>query len=342
MKVRKILVGALILALAAPMFQSCKKGDEDPGLSLKSRKGRLAGEWTVNTFEETTTDITNYTEDADATVVDELIKEEKTTTTSWDESSFSMTETTTETFDGDGKIWVETASGWEEKSGHSQDISTVTASSGTVTFEDKQYYSGGNTSESNTATYTASVTQTITFSKDGTFEMTTSNAMSYAQDDTDDSAYDVEYGGSENTDETITGTWAFLGAAKSEEWKNKERVALWFDATEGTQVNTDHQIYTDKDGTDGFDYADLSTTDTETDAYSNTSNTSEPDMVWELVMLKSKEMKVVYSTDWSRSGTVTNVDEDYDWGDMKVITTTSTSTYSSSGSSSVSMSLSKN
>ncbi|MFH0895173.1 MAG: hypothetical protein V2A54_12125 [Bacteroidota bacterium] len=46
MKSLKITVAVVLAALfMAPVFNGCKKGEEDPGMSLKSRKARLAGEW---------------------------------------------------------------------------------------------------------------------------------------------------------------------------------------------------------------------------------------------------------------------------------------------------------
>ena len=45
----------LILALVAA-FTSCKKGENDPFLSLKSRKGRLAGDWIVKSATYTLND----------------------------------------------------------------------------------------------------------------------------------------------------------------------------------------------------------------------------------------------------------------------------------------------
>ena len=35
----------MVIIIAAPVITSCKKGEEDPFLSLKSRKARLVGEW---------------------------------------------------------------------------------------------------------------------------------------------------------------------------------------------------------------------------------------------------------------------------------------------------------
>ena len=46
---------AIAALFFAPTFQSCKKGEEDPGLSLRSRTARLAGEWTVTEMNQTAT-----------------------------------------------------------------------------------------------------------------------------------------------------------------------------------------------------------------------------------------------------------------------------------------------
>lgn len=53
---KKFLLVVLIGAFAMPMFQSCKKGPNDPGISLKSRKSRLVGEWTITKGKSTEND----------------------------------------------------------------------------------------------------------------------------------------------------------------------------------------------------------------------------------------------------------------------------------------------
>lgn len=44
--IAKITVAVLMLGTLA--LESCKKGEGDPALSLRSRKARFAGEWTVS------------------------------------------------------------------------------------------------------------------------------------------------------------------------------------------------------------------------------------------------------------------------------------------------------
>lgn len=49
---KKIFTIAICLALVIPMFNSCKKGENDP-MSIKSRKARLAGEWELTEWART-------------------------------------------------------------------------------------------------------------------------------------------------------------------------------------------------------------------------------------------------------------------------------------------------
>lgn len=51
-KVTKSILALLVIAAAV---QSCKKGEEDPSISLRSRKSRVAGDWKVASIEETRT-----------------------------------------------------------------------------------------------------------------------------------------------------------------------------------------------------------------------------------------------------------------------------------------------
>lgn len=54
-KLTNVLAVLSFAVLITPALESCKKGEEDPGLSLRSRKARLVGEWKVSNYTETTT-----------------------------------------------------------------------------------------------------------------------------------------------------------------------------------------------------------------------------------------------------------------------------------------------
>ncbi len=52
---KKSLILFFAVIIAIPALNSCKKGSEDPFLSLKTRKARLTGEWVLQSGTETTT-----------------------------------------------------------------------------------------------------------------------------------------------------------------------------------------------------------------------------------------------------------------------------------------------
>lgn len=54
---------SLALLAGTMVFASCKKGENDPAISLISRKARVAGEWTVDKYVSSTTDVNGTTTD---------------------------------------------------------------------------------------------------------------------------------------------------------------------------------------------------------------------------------------------------------------------------------------
>lgn len=58
-KRRKFLWWALIFIFMAPLYQGCKKYDEGPAFSLRSKKTRLIGEWEVTSYLENEKDVLN-------------------------------------------------------------------------------------------------------------------------------------------------------------------------------------------------------------------------------------------------------------------------------------------
>lgn len=62
---KKALIMLTAALVVGSTFQSCKKGENDPFLSLKSRKGRLTGTWNMtisSRTNNTTTDSDNYSD----------------------------------------------------------------------------------------------------------------------------------------------------------------------------------------------------------------------------------------------------------------------------------------
>lgn len=91
---KKLLVLSIgALALVANL-SSCKKGENDPFLSLKSRKARLTGEWTVTKIEGTSSDKNSSFPLADVTSTTTYDGTTETTTT----TTVMGTDTDTETY----------------------------------------------------------------------------------------------------------------------------------------------------------------------------------------------------------------------------------------------------
>jgi hypothetical protein len=51
-KIKKILAAFMLITMVSTMFTSCKKGTDDPVVSLKSRKDRIVNTWTLDKFEK--------------------------------------------------------------------------------------------------------------------------------------------------------------------------------------------------------------------------------------------------------------------------------------------------
>jgi hypothetical protein len=66
MKLKKLLTAVCLLFLAAPLFQHCKKYEEGPMFSLRTKTERLSNNWKVENYTINGTDFTSlvssYTE----------------------------------------------------------------------------------------------------------------------------------------------------------------------------------------------------------------------------------------------------------------------------------------
>lgn len=154
---KKVLMSALAIATIATTITSCKKGDEDGGLSLSGRKSRIAGEWTVDkeATDYTTTDKNNGT------------------------TVYTDTRTGKSTFEGGSYSSSWTQSSTLAGSGSSNGSSAGSVTSYTMTIEKdgtwkskKEYkvtsstYTGGNPA----TTTTSAKDETITVESEGTWQ----------------------------------------------------------------------------------------------------------------------------------------------------------------------------
>lgn len=97
---KKLTKAVLAILVVASSITACKKGDDDPGMSLKSRKGRLSQEWTVSEYKSDVTDVTTN---------NGIITTTTTTNTKDTYSSSSATRTMTQTTAGGGSTSTSSA-----------------------------------------------------------------------------------------------------------------------------------------------------------------------------------------------------------------------------------------
>lgn len=222
-----LMFAAAGLLLASP---ACKKGENDPFLSLKSRKGRLAGEYTIAAWYAITT-----SENEDGDVFTNIT----------DIKDGSGTRTTTNHFDGEDPVTV---------------IRNVV-----ITDED------------------------YVINKDGTWSRKLVTTTTWTEEGDGFFIDEVEYTEIRTLEES--GTWSFLGG-QPEEFKNKERVLFSL-----LEVKENSERETVVHETDGG-----STTDEQSESLMEEFSEGEMTMIYEIDMLKSKEMTFIQKGDGRYEG----------------------------------------
>lgn len=223
MKKVLLVMAAAGLLIATP---SCKKGENDPALSLKSRKARLVGAYDID---------------------------------SWI-NSFTSTDS-----DGD-QIQVTT---------------NINGATGTRTIIETPA-DEGSTSRTQTITVNSA---SFTVEKDGTWDAVFNTTTAWTEEGDGVFVETIDYTLVETS--TESGNWSFLGG-QPEEFKNKERVLF-------SVINsqTSDQTTTVTNFEDGTSDTETSNLDTQTDVNAN----GEVSTIYEIDMLKGKEMKLVQNLD---------------------------------------------
>ncbi len=277
--ISNLLLGALILC---PLFftTSClKKGDEDPGISLRCRKARLTGTWNLTELKEDYS--YSYTNPPSNEFTDlETVKYEDLWLTTLENGSLNRDLIQRYTYEsGDQFTYTTTESGGI-----------------TRTILDSNYAGIVSSTEISTGTYVSQHSQSITINSDGTFTLTRLNNRT--------SNLKTDYVSYEISDEeriesyrvTYDGTWGFLGKQKINDFKNKERVGFWISSSTRIIEGHSNSVYTDKDSTDGIDYSDLGGYSETNENETNYPANSNPDFVWEIIRLSNKEIKLTMTS----------------------------------------------
>jgi hypothetical protein len=281
---RLLVIAVLVSSLAS--LNGCRKGEEDPFLSLRSRKARIAGTWTATSYEESSTYLNIY--DDSPNFDDEIISSEGEITYSYSNGSIDFTSSQMDTYDGDG-FYVSYSSELNAiGSEYNEEFSAVfTDNTATTTI-----YEGD---------YSSSASFTYTFDKDGTFEMSRTIFMDMSGV-TEQVGYNMLYSETESRTTIISGTWAFVDGNDDDDFKNGERISLWFQTGE-TQVELETENETeDTDPNDSWNYDSPSTRYTSESTISYNDSRTNSDETWEIIMLSNSEMKVINRFTYDETG----------------------------------------
>lgn len=188
---KNVLTAVLIAAFIMPVMQGCKKGEEDPGISFKSRNKRVTGTWTLKSYDISGT--TNSTEKITNDVNDD--DRDETIITTW-----------SDTYNGSSLLNSNT---------YKEDYTQITMWHDALAippqWRDQEIVYAETTSSSSTEVYSF----TIALYTDNTYEITetTGNASGTWEydedldyDDGNDPAAAVEYSDKDDGDWATTGT----------------------------------------------------------------------------------------------------------------------------------------
>ncbi len=95
---KKIILSSILFASLSIVISSCKKGEEDPFLSLRSRKARICGDWDVTSIERSTSYVDSNSPTYSTTSTSSYNGSAQTTTSSTTSSGVTLTNTSTSSF----------------------------------------------------------------------------------------------------------------------------------------------------------------------------------------------------------------------------------------------------
>jgi len=296
-KINKLMTATLVL-LVAFSIQSCEEKQFYPG--------NLVGTWSMTTQEMIGNSETIYEDDI--TIDDEIIKTESIYDLTYQSDGMHGTSTSTRTYDATGTVKSEVSKRtYEGGTVYREQTITLTDNSATI-FKD-------------TTVAVNNISYEVVFNKDKTFTITTLN-NSESEFESSDSYEKSVYTVSTNNKDVQTGSWAFIGKDKNQDFKNNERIGMWLSKINTTNSSTYTATYTDLDTGDSYPASDNTKTVSE-DVSSNVIDNTEPDMVWEMVEGSKKEMKITYIDNSHTTGTATTA---YTVGNTTTTTTANSDT----------------
>lgn len=183
---RKLLLSTISLALIAGSFTSCKKGEEDPFLSFRSRDARITGTWELSEHTSTRTTTTMETTSNDVNSNSNVFEETEVMSETYNGSNWTTT-TSIESTENDTESNYSIASQSFESETTETEIESVTTDVKSVTLTISIYKDN---------TYKVERTQTdVSYSMDQTTKIngtgfTSESDTTYSPADVNNSTYD--------------------------------------------------------------------------------------------------------------------------------------------------------
>ncbi|HBF87389.1 MAG TPA: hypothetical protein DDX39_02015 [Bacteroidales bacterium] len=253
-----------------PFLNSCKKGAEDPFLTLKSRDGRITRTWVLSNITESETIVTDITQNNDINDDVYTSNNKEVTETTYDGTS--LTEDNEVTFESESQS---TQIGWSwGPSGAVYTFTQNTYDYKEVTTVNKVYDYSVTVQIDDDNTYTATYTKTLksmsqTYSEtENSVTTTYESDTTYAKDDTQTWVEEGDWFWIDSNDDKVI---IYAGPMQGKLLKLSSKEVLIDDVTSESDDDTDYTatpIYTYDDSTDGYkteEGYELETTNTTTE-----------------------------------------------------------------------------
>ncbi|MGB0885095.1 MAG: hypothetical protein ACPGVH_03335 [Chitinophagales bacterium] len=288
MKRMNKLMTLAITAITIFAMQSCSK--------TQFQNGNLVGTWNMTKEVTSSTYVSDRPENAGTS---SAIKVEETTELTFTPNGLTGTSEEVYSFDAAG-------TGGKTSEKYEQEFETDKVTTSTTIVD-----AGTTTSSITEADVTTTKTYSITFNKDKTFTMT-NNSKTISVSNESNTGHDLKKTNTEETSMTASGSWAYIGADKNADEKNKERIGLWFTTSTSESTSENVKDFTDTDSSDDaiFDYSDDDNTSKTENEGTTTGKSTQPDMVWKMVEGSKDEMTVTFMYESSYEGESTSTTTD--------------------------------
>lgn len=209
----------LSLFIAVTLFQSCRKGPEDPFMSLRTRNSRITGTWTLKSLDYTYTEKGTTSTSNDVNNATYSGNTDKNYKASYNGSTLTVTKTDNSTGVDNSSYYVPfpTPAKWQTKSVNTDDKKTETWVKNytmTLSIYDDDTYKYTVTQKA--TSYTRSESKTTTTTTTSTSTTTTKNDTSLTGSYNSSSS---QYYSSTDETKTYYGTWSWVDDGRASEEK---------------------------------------------------------------------------------------------------------------------------